>query len=521
MFYSILFPSRELYDVPKRTEEPEYFHDLFLDQIFSPLIKMKPYLTLGDLYYNKPKHREVSEYRQEVAKELDDNAALRELFAEFSDNVLDVAIKLENIAKLLTAEYKHEERWKGGYLTRGELIAAAEKYVKTIAKASEFLADKEFTSEGLSSFKEYIAIFASGPAYTAFAERVLNLRDGLSKVRYNMRIRNTTIRVRKFEDEVDKGEEILNLFKKFEQGDEKVYQNTLSQGAIEPHIENEVIEMVARNYSALFNDLDRFCAEYLAFTDETLKRFAREIQFYLLWNDFLAPMRESGLKFCYPRLVAGQEKVYAKSCFDVALGMRLRRAGIVTNDFELNYPERVIVVTGPNQGGKTTFATMFAQAHYIANLGLPVPGEEAQLFEFDKLYAHFGRPEDNDMQNGQLRDDIVRIHGILTSATDRSIIIVNEIYASTTLADALPLAQKMMDAITKLGSIAVVVTYLDELADHGPDTVSMVFDIDEEDADKRSFIIRRGVPHGVAFAMQIAKRHNLTYDQFSRRLKSE
>ncbi|MDR3311324.1 MAG: hypothetical protein LBS90_08280 [Oscillospiraceae bacterium] len=279
--------------------------------------------------------------------------------------------------------------------------------------------------------------------------------------------------------------------------------------------------MVARIYKDVFNDLDGFCAEYLEFVDDALRRFAREVQYYLLWNDFLAPMRESGLPFCYPKIVAGGENLYIKAGFDVALAMKLRRAGVVTNDFELNMPERIIVVTGPNQGGKTTFATAFGQANYIAALGLPLPGEDARLCEFDAIYTHFGKPEDDDLQNGQLRDDVVRLHNILTRATKSSVIIVNEIYASTTVADALPLAGKMMDAISKLGCPAVVVTYLDELADRGEDTVSMVFLIDEDNPEHRTFKIVREAPQGVAFAMQIAGKHNMTYEQFSARLQAK
>ncbi|MDR0916137.1 MAG: hypothetical protein LBN02_02980 [Oscillospiraceae bacterium] len=521
MFYSILFPSRELYDVPKRVAEPESFHDLFLDQVFAPIIKTKPYLDLGDLYFHKPRQIEVSEFRQRVALELDGDAELVTRLAAFSDEVLDCAIKMEDIQKLLTSEHKNEEKWKGGYLTRGELLNAAEKYVGVVESLAAYVEPKSFESLGLSEFREYLLTFSASTGFREFADRVRRIREGLTEVRYNMRIRNTTLRVRKFEGEIDRGTEILDLFRKFEQGGEKQYQITVSQGNLEPHVENEVLEMVARIYRDLFLDLDNFCAEYLHFVDETLRRFSREVQFYVLWNDFLAPMREAGLKFCYPTLVNGNEQIYVKAGFDVALGMRLRNAGIVTNDFELNAPERIIVVTGPNQGGKTTFATSFGQANYIASLGLAIPGESAQLREFDEIYSHFGKPEDDDMQNGQLRDDIVRLHHIMTNATSNSIIIVNEIYASTTLADALPLAIKMMDAIAELGCPAVVVTYLDELATHGAETVSMVFTVDENEPERRTFKIERGAPHGIAFAMQIAGRHNLTYEQFSRRLQAK
>ena len=136
------------------------------------------------------------------------------------------------------------------------------------------------------------------------------------------------------------------------------------------------------------------------------------------------------------------------------------------------------------------------------------------------MLTHFEREEDLVNLSGKLQDDLVRLHRLLEAATSKSICIINEIFASTTLKDALQLGEHMLDALVERGAPALVVTFLEELVNYGPQTVSMVTTVTDDEKHRRTFRILRKVPDGQAFALQIAAQHGLTFEQLERRLKA-
>jgi DNA mismatch repair protein MutS len=212
---------------------------------------------------------------------------------------------------------------------------------------------------------------------------------------------------------------------------------------------SQIVELVARLHPELFDSLLTYCDTHRAFLDPVVARFDREVEFYLAYLAYIEPLKEAGLSFCYPDVSTSSKEVDAEETFDIALASKLmgEKRPVVCNDFRLHDGERIFVVSGPNQGGKTTFARAFGQLHYLASLGCPAPGRRAQLFLCDRIFAHFEKQEQLEDLHGKLREELLRVREILRVATDRSVVIMNESLASTTAEDSLFLGREVIGSL--------------------------------------------------------------------------
>ena len=255
--------------------------------------------------------------------------------------------------------------------------------------------------------------------------------------------------------------------------------------------------------------------------DDVVATFVQEIEFFIAYLAFIGPFRQEGLPFCYPEVSASSKDAEVFGCFDLALAAKLVRENcpVVCNDFFLRGQERLILVSGPNQGGKTTFARMFGQVHFLAGLGCPVPGRHARLFLPDQILTHFEREEDITNLRGKLEDDLVRLHHTCQVMTSNSVVVLNEIFNSTSLEDQVFLSTKVLQQNLATDAIGVCVTFIDALSTLSDKTVSMMSTVMPDDPARRTFTIIRKPADGLAYALSLAEKRGVTYEQLRTRVR--
>jgi DNA mismatch repair ATPase MutS len=509
-FESILFYISDRNTKEGTSEMPTFFVDLNLNQIIDAITAGRDNYNLKPFFYNPLHDEDTIQYRHEIMQELE-NETLMENIKSFAEKMVVTRRYLALVDKLDFKTFK--EGW---------FLEAAEVYCEAITGLAYDLTRANLKSRGFLAFRDYMTNYINSDGFISILAETKRLKTVLATIKYSVIINGLTVRVRKYEGEIDYSVEVEQTFEKFKQGVVKDYRVKLYEGSAMNYVEAQILDFVAELYPDIFANLDNFYTQHHNyFLDETISVFDREIQFYIAYLEFIARFKRAGLKFCYPQITHTSKEIYDYEGFDLALANKLinERSSVVCNDFYLKDKERIFVVSGPNQGGKTTFARTFGQLHYLVCLGCPVPGKEARLFLFDRLFTHFERVENIKDLRGKLEDDLVRIHDTLNQSTSNSIIIINEILSSTTLKDAIFLSKEVMEKLLGLDLLAVWVTFVEELASFSEKTVSMVSTVVPENPALRTFKIVRKPADGLSYAITIAEKYGVTYKSLKERIR--
>ncbi len=139
------------------------------------------------------------------------------------------------------------------------------------------------------------------------------------------------------------------------------------------------------------------------------------------------------------------------------------RERFVPNDAYLDVQQRVLIITGPNMSGKSTYLRMVALCALLHQIGSFVPADHAELPIFDALHTRIGASDDLAGGRSTFMVEMSELAHILHQASGRSLVILDEIGRGTSTLDGLAIAQAALEHLQGLGAYVLFATHYFEL----------------------------------------------------------
>ncbi len=163
--------------------------------------------------------------------------------------------------------------------------------------------------------------------------------------------------------------------------------------------------------------------------DSFYKMLRGELAFYVGCINLRDQLQAIGMPCCIPRMTGTQStKRGWENLYDVSLALA-NTAPVVTNTLQSD--KRLYIITGANQGGKTTFLRSLGQAQLMAQCGMPVGAQRFEVPIRLGIFTHFKREEDVEMKSSKLDEELTRMSGITDHLRPASLMLLNESFSVT------------------------------------------------------------------------------------------
>ena len=193
------------------------------------------------------------------------------------------------------------------------------------------------------------------------------------------------------------------------------------------------------------------------------KMLRTELAFYVGGLNLHDALTAKGLPIAFPWAgSAGERSLNFSSLYDVCLALRME-TGIVGNTLNAN-GKHLLIITGANQGGKSTFLRSIGLAQMMMQCGLFVGAESFDAEVCPALFTHFRREEDSQMKSGKLDEELARISEIADHFLPNSMLLFNESFAATNEREGSEIARQIVYALLEGRAKILYVTHLHAFA---------------------------------------------------------
>jgi DNA mismatch repair ATPase MutS len=226
-----------------------------------------------------------------------------------------------------------------------------------------------------------------------------------------------------------------------------------------------------------------------------------ELAFYVGCVNLQEKLARKGESICFPLPTATDvRRLSFRGLYDVCLALSVDRR-VVGNEANADGQD-LVIVTGANQGGKSTFLRSIGLALLMMRCGMFVGADFFRSSVYDGIFTHYKREEDAGMNSGKLDEELRRMSDIVDHVTSHSLVLFNESFAATNEREGSEIARQILLSLSDRGVKVVCVTHLYELARglYQQNTGNILFlRADRQIDGTRSFIMMKGEPLETSF----------------------
>ncbi len=206
-------------------------------------------------------------------------------------------------------------------------------------------------------------------------------------------------------------------------------------------------------------------AQSASHVDAFFKALQLELAFYIGCLNLHERLVELDEPVCFPDPAPAETRRYRfTGLYDVCLALTMGKPA-VGNTADAR-GKALVIITGANQGGKSTFLRSVGQAQLLLQCGMFVPAESFCANLCTGLFTHYKREEDATMESGKLDEELGRMSEIVDWLTPHALVLFNESFAATNEREGSEIARQISTALVETGVKVVFVTHLYEFA-HG------------------------------------------------------
>lgn len=465
------------------------------------------------------------------------------------------AVLYENVHKLYVNEHVNIQKLglADSFYALNTRLNSLKTFIECITKCHEFCQkfQDKFRSEALKGLVEYFASVHNSEYFDEVKretdECLRILAKGVKSVTVGINFDDMMRPVEAMllsvsTDSIKKKGRFDWIFKHLDGGADRAIGRTHSlynENGGTNDLEAPLFRELKEINSEYISHLDRAIRAYFKKSTEDILTFESQMSFYIGAKRIIDAVRARGLDMCRPKYLKMEERrLNAKGVFDLSFYTQMVSSDpmgslkdkIITNDCTMDDNGRFFVLTGANNGGKTTYTRAIGIIQVMAQAGIYVPCSSCEISPVDFIYTHFPKEEEVGLNTSRFTQECKQFKVTVDNATRYSMLLLNESIQSTTPTECVFIATELTKIFRCIGVRGVYATHLLELAKNldklnaevEGDTklVSIVTTVDTTSDNKRLYRIVKSAPQEFGYAQTIYKKFGVSFEEVQKRMKN-